>query len=122
MNDLTIDNFKEKTGKRFRITSEQKIRIANGSLTREQAFQEFLKSGDLQKTLQKKSPKLDENFWTDPELSLENFSEKAEQATGHKHRYRVSIEQKTRIENGTLTREQAFEETVRNYKQNTVGV
>jgi len=122
MNDLTIDNFKEKTGKRFRITSEQKIRIANGSLTREQAFQEFLKSGGLEKTLQKKSPKLDENFWTDPELSLENFSEKAEQATGHKHRYRVSIEQKTRIENGTLTREQAFEETVRNYKQNTVGV
>jgi hypothetical protein len=40
---LTLDNFSTLTGRRFRVTTEQKMRIKAGTLTREQAFQEFLK-------------------------------------------------------------------------------
>lgn len=36
---LTLDNYKEKTGKRFRMTKDQKKR----GLTREQAFSELMK-------------------------------------------------------------------------------
>jgi len=36
---LTVDNFRERTGRRFRISTEQKSR----GLTREQAFQEFIR-------------------------------------------------------------------------------
>lgn len=46
--DLTLENFGERTQnilgvrKRFRVTPEQKMQIKAGTLTREQAFGEFL--------------------------------------------------------------------------------
>lgn len=39
---LTLENYRSVTGKRFRVTPEQKVRIKAGTLTREEAFQEFL--------------------------------------------------------------------------------
>ena len=41
--NLTLANFSTLTGRRFRVTTEQQARIKAGTLTREQAFQEFLK-------------------------------------------------------------------------------
>lgn len=38
----TPEEYKNATGKRFRVTKDQKKRIEEGSLTREEAFQEFL--------------------------------------------------------------------------------
>lgn len=40
LNDLTLENFSEKTGKRFRTTPSQKAR----GLTREEAFAEWKNS------------------------------------------------------------------------------
>lgn len=39
---LTLDNFRTLTGRRFRITTEQKNRVDAGTLTREAAFVEFI--------------------------------------------------------------------------------
>jgi hypothetical protein len=44
---LTMDNFRSLTGRRFRVTTEQQNRIKAGTLTREQAFAEFI--ADLKK-------------------------------------------------------------------------
>lgn len=41
---LTHDSMYETTGERFRMNDEQRARCANGSLTREQAFQEWIKN------------------------------------------------------------------------------
>lgn len=41
VNSLTIDNFRQLTGKRFRMTKEQRAREQAGQLTREQALEEF---------------------------------------------------------------------------------
>ncbi len=43
---LTLENYRSVTGKRFRVTPEQKARIKAGTLTREEAFQEFLRKGE----------------------------------------------------------------------------
>lgn len=37
---LSIEDYKQKTGKRFRLTREQK----NSGITREQAFQQFMEN------------------------------------------------------------------------------
>jgi len=42
VSSLTIDNFRSMTGRRFRVTTEQQNRIKAGTLTREQAFQDFV--------------------------------------------------------------------------------
>jgi hypothetical protein len=39
---LTIENFRTLTGRRFRVTTEQQNRIAAGTLTRDAAFAEFV--------------------------------------------------------------------------------
>lgn len=41
VNELTLDNFRAITGKRFRMTKEQFARSKAGQLTREQAFEEL---------------------------------------------------------------------------------
>lgn len=41
VNSLTLDNFRQLTGKRFRMTKEQRAREQAGQLTREQALEEF---------------------------------------------------------------------------------
>ena len=38
---LNLDNFRQVTGKRFRMTKEQMERVKRGELTREQALNEF---------------------------------------------------------------------------------
>jgi len=40
----SIEDYTAKTGKRYRVSKEQKARIAIGELTREQAFVEFMQS------------------------------------------------------------------------------
>lgn len=42
VSELTVDNFLEKTGRRFRATGEQCERLRNNTLTREEAFAEYL--------------------------------------------------------------------------------
>jgi len=49
MNDLTLENFHEKTGFRFRVSNEQFARIEASTLTREQAFAEFIAAGGAEK-------------------------------------------------------------------------
>jgi hypothetical protein len=44
VDQLTLDNFRSITGRRFRVTTEQQGKIKAGTLTREQAFAEFLKT------------------------------------------------------------------------------
>lgn len=43
VNSLTLDNFQQITGKRFRMTKEQSVRAEAGTLTRAQALEEFKK-------------------------------------------------------------------------------
>jgi len=40
----SIEDYTAKTGKRYRVSKEQKARIAAGELTREQAFVEYMQS------------------------------------------------------------------------------
>lgn len=110
--DLTTENFTERTGFRFRISQEQKDRIAAGALTREGAFQEFLASGGLERLQKSRRPDVPLELYQDPELTVENFSEKVKALTGVARRFRVSREQRQRIKAGTLTREQALAEIV----------
>ncbi len=42
LDELTLENFKEKTGQRFRVSKEQKLLIEAGKLTREKAFADFV--------------------------------------------------------------------------------
>lgn len=109
--DITLDNFTERTGMRFRISREQRDRIHAGELTREGAFQEFLQSGGLEK-VQNRPPDIPKSVYLDPDLTVDNFPDKVEAATGVKRRFRVSREQSARIKAGELTREQALAETV----------
>ena len=108
---LTIENFTEKTGFRFRVSKEQAARIGDGQLTREQAFTEFIDGGGL-KRLQDRRPSIPDSVYLDPDLTLENFSDKVLAATGTRRRFRVSREQFARIKDGQLTREGALAEVV----------
>jgi len=110
--DLTIDNFTERTGFRFRISREQKGRIAAGTLTREGAFGEFLASDGLGRLQKSRRPDVPLEIYQDPDLTVDNFSEKVKTLTGIARRFRVSREQRQRIKAGTLTREQALAEIV----------
>lgn len=155
--DLTIENFTQKTGHRFRMTKlqtarvaltklepekiarvatmslqdaadflnakntkngkplgwvEEAVKLADGwdgsqALTREQAFQEFL-TEDGPERLKNRKPELPLSFWLDPELSLDNFTEKAFALVGDKRRFRRPKEHK----NSGLSREESFVKTV----------
>lgn len=162
--DLTIDNFNERTGFRFRVTKEQAARIAvtdllepervklstmnveqaaiflkatnatgealgwvdnaitmaanwntDMELTREQAFDLFIKNGGLEK-MKGRTPEIPDSVYLDPTLTLENFTEKVKQVTGKERRFRVTRKQSAAIEAGTMTRQQAFEEIVASRK------
>lgn len=115
--DLTIDNFTERTGFRFRVSREQKARIAAGTLTREGAFSEFLASDGPGRLQQSNRPEVPDEVYNDPTLTPDNFSEKVKAITGTSRRFRVSLEQKNRIAAGTLTREQALAEVVASKKK-----
>jgi len=118
MSDLTADNFTAQTGLRFRVSREMKERIASGALNREQAFQEWLAGGGLQK-LQSRRPAVPDSVYFDPDLTPDNFSAKTEAAIGVPCRFRVSREQKARIDAGTLTREGALAEIVAKKRNQT---
>lgn len=112
MKNLTLDNFTEQTGFRFRISHEQKARITAGTLTREQAFEEFIKSGGLDALQKKRRPDVPDEVYLRDDLTLANFAEHVTVVIGVPRRFRVSREQKARIDNGTLTRESALLETI----------
>jgi len=117
--DLTLDNFTERTGIRFRVSREQKNQIDAGTLTREQAFQDFLNNGGLDK-LKERPQDIPDSVYLDPDLTLENFTDKVEAAIGVRRRFRVKGDQKERMDAGNLTREQALAEIVA-AKQQTVA-
>lgn len=160
--DLTLNNFTEQTGKRFRVNNVQLARIAltaldddyrqtlvglnhedlatrlkanspkgnpfswvkevpsllaawssDLELTREGAFDEFIKDGGIKRLQDNNNCSVPNEIYMDPDLTLENFTDKAKALTGKgNNRFRVSSEQKQRIADGNLTREQAFTETV----------
>lgn len=109
--DLTVDNFSESTGFRFRVSREQKARIDANELTREGAFQEFLASGGLER-LQGRPQDIPDSIYLDPDLTVENFASKVEAIIGKRRRFRVSREQKARVKAGELTRTDALAEIV----------
>lgn len=39
---LSLENFQERTGLRFRVSKDQSRRLSSGEMTREEAFREFL--------------------------------------------------------------------------------
>ena len=112
MNDLTLDNFTEKTGFRFRISREQKARIDAGTLTREAAFKEFLERGGLEELQKRSRPEIPDSLFLEDGLTLDNFDERVKALVGVGRRFRVSQEQKVRIDAGTLTREGALAEAI----------
>lgn len=112
MEEITLKNFFQQTGRRFRPSPEQRQLIEAGQLTREQAFDDFLKNGGLNNTPSKRSVVIPEEIFQDPTLTLDNFSERVLAATGQKTRFRVSREQQVRVAANQLTREQAFAEFV----------
>lgn len=164
--DLTIDNFTERTGFRFRVTKDQASRIAvtdllepervklstmsveeaatflkakntdgqplswvsdaisraaewndSQSLTRQEAFDLFIKNGGLDR-LKGRRPEIPDSVYLDPTLTLENFAQKVKDATGVERRFRVSREQNVAIEAGTMTRQQALAAIVASKKGN----
>lgn len=110
--DLTLENFTEKTGFRFRISREQQAKINDKSLTREEAFREFLDGGGLERLQQRSKPEVPDSVYLEDGLTIDNFSERVKLATGTARRFRVSREQAQRIEAGTITREQALLEII----------
>ena len=108
--ELTLDNFTERTGRRFRVSREQNARIKAGSLTRQGAFEEFMANGG---TNSSESNPIPISVLQDPEMSLDNFTKVVRERIGENRRFRVSSEQNTRIKSGELTREEAFSEWVR---------
>lgn len=113
--ELTLDNFRTRTGFRFRVSNEQNERIEAGTLTREQAFAEFLASDGAAK-LKPRKPEVPDSVYLSDGLTLENFSERVKSATGMARRFRMNREQCARNEQGLLTREQALIEVIASVK------
>jgi hypothetical protein len=111
MEELTLDNFLERTGLRFRVSNEQRAAIKAGTLTREAAFQQALESGELQKRVDEETAL--RNAWDDPTLTLANFKDR----TGR--RFRLSRERAKMVEAKLITREEAFAQTVAERRQET---
>jgi hypothetical protein len=84
---------------------------ATSPLTRDQAFEEFMQDGGLDRLMNQK-PDVPNSVFLDEDLTLDNFEDKVEAAIGVKRRFRVSRGQHARIAAGELTREEAFQETV----------
>jgi hypothetical protein len=86
---LTLNNFHEATGHRFRVTKEQHARILAGEITREQALQEFIDGGGLKRMTEQRET-IPSSVLLDPSLTVENFRER----TGR--RFRRTKEQVSR--------------------------
>lgn len=110
--DITLENYTEITGRRFRVSNDQKNRIEAGELTREEAFQEFINNGGLERNKRSEAPSIPDEVFERSDLTLDNFPEITKEITGQARRFRVSSEQSVRIRNGEITREQAFAEYV----------
>lgn len=108
---VTLANFTEVTGRRFRVTRNQRERIEANTLTREDALQEFIRNGGLDSAVNKTS-QIPVEVWASEGLTQENFSERVEALTGNKRRFRMNRSQAARVNSGEITRKQAFEETV----------
>lgn len=115
--ELTLENFRERTGFRFRINSSQHERIKAGTLTREQALAEFVAAGGVAK-LKPRKPDVPDSVYLGEGLTLANFSERVKTATGIARRFRMDCEQCARHKNGSLTREQALAEVIATVRQN----
>lgn len=111
MGELTLDNFLERTGLRFRVSSTQFELIKSGELTREQAFQDALASGEIQKRVAEEMTL--RSAWHDSTLTLANFKER----TGR--RFRLSRERTQMVDAKLITREEAFAQTVAERRQVT---
>lgn len=111
---LTIDNFFQETGYHFRVNRKQSALIKAGTLTREQAFQEFITNGGLESLKARPRGKhIGLNAVLQHEgLTLENFSEVSKNLTGNARRFRMNRSQVERFKAGTLTREQALSESI----------
>lgn len=112
--NINLNNVTELTGRRFRPTKEQSARINSGEITREQAFQEALANGWLDREPLKKDP-IPQSFWLTEGLTLENFSEVSNRVLGKTRKFRISKDQKDR----GLSREEAFAERVRIEQEKT---
>lgn len=110
--NLTLQNFTEVTGRRFRVSRDQQERIAAGHFTREQAFQEFLANGGLDNVARESAPSIPDAVFEREDLTLDNFGQVTLEVTGKTRRFRVSSSQSDRIRAGELTRAQAFAEYV----------
>ena len=116
--DLTVENFTERTGRRFRVSREQHARIKAGTLTREEAFNEFLSNGGPQLSRPATTvTSVPIEVFLEPGLTIETFSDVVKAKTGKPRRFRVSSAQAELIKAGKLTREQAFSETVSEMKK-----
>ena len=104
MENMTLETFQQTTGMRFRVTREQKKLIDEGVMSREDAFQEALESGEIQRRID--AAQNAESFWADPELSMENFKEKSGR------RFRLDRDRARRVKNNEITRQEAFNELV----------
>ena len=98
---MNLENY----DKRFRLTKSQRERITAGTLTREQAFQEFIATGGLER-IRKTKQNVPASVWEDAELTIDNFLSK----TGL--RFRLTKEQASRVKDGSTTREQVFAEYI----------
>jgi hypothetical protein len=118
--NLTLENFYEKTGLRFKVTKEQQARISAGELTREQALQEFVNSSALEKALSRKAatdsrPDIPDEVFVDPDLNLSNYREKVAQYGGPTSaRFRRTKDQISR----GLEPEEAFAEFLEQKRSN----
>lgn len=82
------------------------------TLTREQAFTEFLADGGLENLQGKNRPDVPDSVYLEDGLTIDNFEDRVKAAIGTVRRFRVSREQAQRIKDGSLTREQALQEVI----------
>lgn len=100
----SIKEYELRAETRFRRT---RIQVERG-LSRQQAFEEFVKSGYQRSSQRTVRSIISEDVWQDPELTLDNFGERS----GGK-RFRMTKKQKE----AGLSRSEAFEETRKYFKE-----
>lgn len=98
---LTLAEFETNTGVRFRRNAKE----VESGLSREDAFAARLASGNI-----RSSNAIPRSVWENPSLTIDNFSEIVFQETGVKgRRFRMTREQTKAVNDGNMTREEAFE-------------
>jgi hypothetical protein len=84
---------------------------SESELTREKAFEEFVASGGVQ-ALDDRKPPVPDSVYLEEGLTLENYQDRVLAATGVRRRFRLSTDLSEKVRNKTMTREQAFQETI----------